>query len=544
MMVMSPENASLNGQPDASSVRAEAAAALRNGRFAVAESALRRLLATAPSDTAARRLLAEALNACGFIDAAAQELRRALAVDPQSAEASLELALLLQTDGRLTVAEQVYDRLLRLTPDHCTALAMRGRLRLLAGDVAAAAAGFRRVLEIDPGFGEAAAGEDRCRRYVELQEAAGREDLPRGLAVRGSFRDTSGYAHMTRRFVRGLAARGVAQHLIDVQLSFVPLFAREARAPDLEAMARTPVRARAMLNFTIPSMVEPAPGLAPLTFTMFEARTVPASWARYAAGRLPLLITPSLSSRDAWIAVGFPAERVALCPLGVDAPAPGAVPPMDLSDSAGRRLSNYATRFLNVSDLCDRKNIGALIRVWLRVTRPTDDAALVLKLGKGRPGEREQAARYLHQTAASIGKTLGDGAPIFLAQGVLGDGDMAGLFAACTHYWSMSHGEGWDLPMTQAGGLGLSLIAPRHSAYETYLTDETATLLPARLVPALPPYAGLEWWAPDEDAAASAVAAAVAGGLRLSARERLAADFSWERASERLYAVLRDAGAL
>jgi glycosyltransferase involved in cell wall biosynthesis len=472
------------------------------------------------------------------------ELRRLLAIDPQDAEAMQELALLLQTEGWLADAEQVYDRLLRLAPDHCTALAMRGRLRLLAGDVAAAAAGFRRVLEIDPGFGEAAAGEDRCRRYAELQEATGREDLPRGLAVRGSFRDTSGYAHMTRRFVRGLAARGVAQHLIDVQLSFVPLFAREARAPDLEAMARTPVRARAMLNFTIPSMVEPAPGLTPLTFTMFEARTVPASWARYAAGRLPLLITPSLSSRDAWIAVGFPAERVALCPLGVEAPPPGAVAPTEMLDDAGRRLSQYATRFLNVSDLCDRKNIGALLRVWLRATRRGDDAALVLKLGKGREGERELATRYLHRTAADIGKTLSDGAPVFLAQGVLGDDQMAGLFAACTHYWSMSHGEGWDLPMTQAGGLGLSLIAPRHSAYETYLNDDVATLLPSRLVPALPPYAGMEWWSPDEDAAVAAVAAAVAGAPRRSARAHLAANFSWDQASDRLLAVLRDVGAL
>ena len=43
--------------------------------------------------------------------------------------------------------------------------------------------------------------------------------------------------------------------------------------------------------------------------------------------------------------------------------------------------------------------------------------------------------------------------------------DMTGLMRAATHYWSMSHGEGWDLPLSKAGAMGLSLIAPRHSAY-------------------------------------------------------------------------------
>ncbi len=529
---------------DARYAAAESAAG--QGRLAVAEGELRRLLLHAPQDAPARRLLAMILNRGGLTDAAVRELRRALAAAPDDAETYNELALILQVEGFLDDAAKTYDRLLRLVLDHAVGLTMRARLRLLAGDLSAGTAGFEQALKIAPGLGEAAAGGDRCRRYARLTAMAADPSLPRGLAVRGSFRDTSGYAHMTRHFIRGLAARGVAQHLLDVQLNFVPLFAREARAADLEAVADTPVRATAMLNFTIPTMVEHVPGLTPLTFTMFEARTVPPSWARYAAGRLPLLITPSLSSRDAWVEAGYPAEQVALCPLGVDAAPPGAIAPVALVDAAGRRLADYATRILNVSDLCDRKNIDGLIRVWVGATRPGDDAALVLKLGKGQEGERERAARYLHQVAATVGKTLAQAAPIFLVQGVLSDKEIAGLFAACTHYWSMSHGEGWDLPMTQAGAAGLSLIAPRHSAYETYLNDDVAVLLPSKAVPATPPYAGLEWWAPDENAAAEVIAAVTAGNTAFtrSARAHLAAHFSWDAAADRLLAVLNAAGAL
>ena len=525
---------------------AAAAEAARHGRLAAAESELRRLLLDAPEDVPARRLLARTLNNGGMDAAAANEMRRALALNPQDAETCNDLALLLQTEGWLAESRRVYDWLLRLVPAHPVGLAMRARLSLLHGELADGAAGFKRALEIAPTLGEAGAGVDRCRRYARLAAMAGDPAARPGLAVRGSFRDTSGYAHMTRRFIRGLAARGVAQQLLDVQLNFVPRFDHAVRAADLEAMAEAPVAARAMLNFTIPTMVEKVPGLTPLCFTMFEARTAPPSWARYAAGRLPLLIVPSLSSRDAWIEAGYPARQVRLCPLGVDIAPPGSVAPTVVVDAAGRRLADYPARILNVSDLSDRKNIDGLIRVWLRATRPGDGAALVLKLGKGQDGERERAARYLHQVAASVGKPLAQAAPVFLVQGVLSDKEMSGVFAACTHYWSMSHGEGWDLPMTQAGAMGLSLIAPRHSAYETYLTDDVATLLPAKAVPALPPYGGLEWWSPDEDAAA-AVIAAIAGGDRSSdrsARAHLAAGFSWDAAADRLRAVLEEAGAL
>ena len=48
---------------------------------------------------------------------------------------------------------------------------------------------------------------------------------------------------------------------------------------------------------------------------------------------------------------------------------------------------------------------------------------------------------------------------------------------------SMSHREGWDHPMVEAGAAAY-LIAPDHSAYRADSTPETATLLPSRTIPA------------------------------------------------------------
>src|SRR5260370_38384719 len=86
------------------------------------------------------------------------------------------------------------------------------------------------------------------------------------------------------------------------------------------------------------------------------------------------------------------------------------------------------------------------------------------------------------------------------------------LYAAATHYVSLSHGEGWDLPMMEAAVSGLALIAPAHSAYLSYLREEEAYLIPAPLGPARfegrlgrdDPmfFDGLQRWHPGEDAPA------------------------------------------
>jgi glycosyltransferase involved in cell wall biosynthesis len=128
---------------------------------------------------------------------------------------------------------------------------------------------------------------------------------------------------------------------------------------------------------------------------------------------------------------------------------------------------------------------------------------------------------------------------------------MPSLYAAATHYWSMSHGEGWDFPMMEAGAAGLHLLAPEHSAYTAYLDESVAQMIPSQRIPANfnggkgvlgELFNGSDWWEPDEEAAADFVRQAIrtaANGLP-TARARIAAEFTWEQSAMGLIKILQE----
>ena len=151
-----------------------------------------------------------------------------------------------------------------------------------------------------------------------------------------------------------------------------------------------------------------------------------------------------------------------------------------------------------------------------------------------------------------LGKRRKDAAPIlFMVNRRFSDADMPKLFAAATHYWSLSHGEGWDLCLMEAGAAGLHLIAPDHSAYSSYLDSHIADLVPATRVPAdfrwahglHKLFAGAEWWQPDEAGAVDCIQRAIrglSGQANGAARDRFTKSFGWSHSSKRLIRLLSE----
>jgi glycosyltransferase involved in cell wall biosynthesis len=225
-----------------------------------------------------------------------------------------------------------------------------------------------------------------------------------------------------------------------------------------------------------------------------------------------------------------------------------------LGEARGRAAAEHRVRFLNVSAIQPRKNLLGLLRVWLEATRVDDDAVLIVKLSYSGPAAAK-LMRDLHFLEREIGRTREQAASLLLIDPIFSDAEMPGLYAAATHYWSMSRGEGWDQPMTEAAASGLRLIAPDHTAYRTYLDRDVATLLPSRQEPAS--RLDLEepdprvyrsfftqepnWWEPDREAAIDAVRQAIDGRdvPRGSARERMKR-FSWDNAARRLCDVAEE----
>ncbi|HET9016749.1 MAG TPA: glycosyltransferase [Thermomicrobiaceae bacterium] len=367
------------------------------------------------------------------------------------------------------------------------------------------------------------------------------------LRVRGPFRGPSGYDHHTREFVREMARQGVAVQLLELPGWGAVRLPEALRDPWFERLDR-PVDARVTLHFAMPHQVVPAEGNANVDYTMFEATRVPDLWVERNREHA-LVVVPTTSSRDAWLASGFPGERLRVCPLGVNAAlfaAPG--PPLPLITEAGLPVARYRHRFLNVSELGPRKNLVGLLGAWLAATRPDDDAILLVKLGQYAPGWLDLLRRDLRALEERTRQRFADAAPVQFLFDLLADREMPRLYAAATHYVSLSHGEGWDQTMVEAAVSGLRLIAPDHSAYRDYLTPETATLIPSREVPAgfvgdptlQALFAGANWWEPDQGAAAAAIRDAIDGrdAGRTGAGPAIARRFSWEESTRALLAIL------
>ncbi|CAO3363267.1 tetratricopeptide repeat-containing glycosyltransferase family protein [Azospirillum melinis] len=523
------------------------AVALHNGGQPERAAALYRdVLAVEPAEPHSLHLLGLQMRRAGYEAKGIALMARSLLLAPTLAPALFNQAHALHDSGRLDEAIAHFRRKLEVDPNCGVTSIALGSEALARGRLDEAERILRRAAALEAG----GAFASRLRRALErvatsreIARDAADPSLPPGLVVRGAFRDSSGYAHKVRQFVRQLVDAGVRVRLVDLNHGDIDNLPDDQIDPLLHTLDR-PVRAKAVLSFTTPLVVEAVPNLKTINYTVFEALDIPPLWATHSR-RHDHVVVATDSSRQAWLNAGHPAGRVHVCPEGVEPLEPGRVAPATLQGLNGRRLADYPVRILNISDLNSRKNLEGLLRVWLRTTRAEDGAALLLKAGKG-GGASGSIRDLLVRLTAETGRTLEQAAPLFLIEGMLSDAEMMSLHAAATHYWSMSHGEGWDLPMAQAGAMGLTLLAPDHSAYRAYLDSRVAHMIPSRVTPALDGYRGRDWWTPDEDAAARLLRAVIddPDGTRLSAREHLLEHFSWRSAAHRLIDLLRRLDAL
>jgi FkbM family methyltransferase len=368
-------------------------------------------------------------------------------------------------------------------------------------------------------------------------------DASRRLKVVGPYKGGSGYDRLTRAFVREFVRRGVRVELQELVGWSPP---QPEHAHSVFDRFAAPVGAEAVLHFTMPPHALPEPGRRNINYTMFEADRIPAAWVDCAQAH-DLIALPTEAAFRAWAESGVPAAKLRVCPLGVDAEffsEPAA--PMDLTTPDGRPVASFRSRFLHVGELRPRKNHIGLLRAWMNATRHDDDAVLVLKLSVFQAHLLPQLQADIAEMQRRAGRSLSEAAPVVIVAGYLPDDMLRALYAAATHYVSLSRGEGWDLPMMEAAVAGLALIAPEHSSYLAYLREEDAYLIPAPLGPARFDdqlgredaifFHGLQWWHPDEDAAADVIRRIVRGDAppKRSPKERIAAEYSWERAGAAL----------
>ncbi len=372
----------------------------------------------------------------------------------------------------------------------------------------------------------------------------------KAIDVEGSFRGAFGYDRQLRGFVGEFRRRGIAVHLFNQSDWQESPKTSSWQDPFFESMRR-PVGARVLLQSRMPHHTLASQTQATVNLTTFEATGIPHDWVEHSRRHTRTVLNTE-TCRRVWLASGAPAERLRVCHLGVDAAAfSGSPEPLMLRLATGQSVERFRTRFLNISALSPRKNLVGLMRAWLRATKRDDDAVLISKTTLYHAGEYAYYLRQLDTMEQELGKRFAEAAPVLTILRVFPDRDLPRLYAAATHYLSTSHGEGWDLPMLEAAAAGLRLIAPDHTAYQTYLDASVARLIPSSEIPVVFPYhgptrrlfRGQNWWQPDEDATVAAIQDAIAGRdtPTASARERVLRDFTWERAADTMVDILTEA---
>jgi glycosyltransferase involved in cell wall biosynthesis len=369
----------------------------------------------------------------------------------------------------------------------------------------------------------------------------------RRLKVTGHVRGLSGYDHHTREFVREFVRQGV-----DVEMRHVSGWSAERPAHAREIWfdrLTGPVPANTVLHFLMPTIAVCEPGHTNINYTMFEADRIPAAWAA-TARQMDMTILPTEAARRAWIDSGVPEDRLRVSPLGVDGARFAACAEPLALEVAGRPVGGFAVRLLNVTDLSPRKHYLGLLQTWLVATRREDDAVLILKNNAFQPDVWPVFQAELSALEQRTGRSFGDAAPMLILGHPLGNVEMPALYTAATHYVSLSRGEGWDMPMMEAAASGLVLIAPRHTAYLSYLDDQSAHWIDARLAPAMVDcriraadriwFEGLNWWEPNLDSAIAVIRSVVDGSAPPlpSPRDRIVQAFSWANSAARLLAIL------
>lgn len=144
---------------------------------------------------------------------------------------------------------------------------------------------------------------------------------------------------------------------------------------------------------------------------------------------------------------------------------------------AWRSEGSDSFTFLFVGTYSFRKGVDLLLEAFLTEFAPEAPVELLLHVpGVGRGDGFNHCLRTI-QRFNPLGK-------VSIRGNSLSPAWMNRLYNRCDCVITMSRGEGWCMPLTEALLAGRPVIAPRSTAMAEYLTDAVAELVPTREIPA------------------------------------------------------------
>jgi len=290
----------------------------------------------------------------------------------------------------------------------------------------------------------------------------------REVVWHGVFRGHSGYAKANREIVLRAAntLRVAAVHAID--------------PPDYDdyALQRVELHRRVAVSDSAPMVRFFGPWVERddryrVIFTMMETEFVHPTMVGIMNDSYDECWTPTRWNAETFKKSGLRIP-VRVVPLGVNPhvyrPGPkGALPECELltTAEAGRREVPGGFVFVYCFLPSFRKGLDVLLPAFEDAFGDDPDACLVLAVTHRPPSLRDP---YLDDPCRDMRSR------VYALTGSYTEREMAGIYRSCDAYVTASRGEGWNLPMCEAAACGLPVVAPRNSAHQELLSDETGFL--------------------------------------------------------------------
>ena len=370
----------------------------------------------------------------------------------------------------------------------------------------------------------------------------------RELMYFASLLGRGGYEHHAREVLRQLYKKGIKVGIKEmIKFHTRPVLLDEEIKNIIQISTSTEVSPQAPAFWLcVPSAVRCTPGRKCINWTTFEADRICSLWVEKAKA-IDLTIVTASYLKEAWMNSGAPEAKLAVVGEGVNPEFFNPnVPTLELY-WRGKEISKvFENRIMLVAECSARKNITNAVQAYLQAFQGREDVCLILKLGK--------MSTDIHKYVSEI-KGL-EKVYVFLYSLDIPETLVPQFFQLATHYYTLTHAEGWDLNCVQMGALGKVVIAPYHSAYLDYLDESRAFLITKNpKVPAQQDnnlgrlFENANWWNPDFDEAVEVLRAAV-NNKQLAEQKRqnfnryVLDNLTWDKQVDKLIDVLASRGFL
>lgn len=305
---------------------------------------------------------------------------------------------------------------------------------------------------------------------------------PNSVIFKGSFKDCGGYANMNREICLRLMQHGFA---VKIDMLNTPSQVDPTTLGLLNTLASVKLKNEAHCPLVVGFTPMPVSnrGRKVVFYTMMETQGLHPEFVDR-CNKFP---------NEIWVPCKFCADMfkkngvvkpIRIMPLGVNHHiyTPNAVEPTLRYEemSSGRIVDSLPDgfRFMSLFGWSYRKGPDVLCRSFLREFSGMDDCILVIySRYAGGSGEaqkdhvRKEIASYYAEVSSKTPPRIyycGDAIPI---------GDMPGIYAAADCFVFCSRGEGFGLPVIEAGACEVPVISAYNTAMTHYLDEEVAFLV-------------------------------------------------------------------